>query len=74
MALPAPTEPPKKEESKKKEEVSSALVLKEALENSQQIAIRDKKPEITWHAPWKLKKVISGHTGWVRSLAIDPMN
>lgn len=30
------------------------------------------KPE--WHAPWKLMRVISGHTGWVRSLAVEPGN
>ena len=30
--------------------------------------------EVQWHAPWKLKRVISGHNGWVRSIAIDPMN
>jgi pleiotropic regulator 1 len=37
--------------------------------------LRDrKKAPITWHAPWKLKTVISGHTGWVRCIAVDPMN
>jgi len=30
------------------------------------------KPE--WHAPWKIKSVISGHLGWVRSIAVDPSN
>jgi pleiotropic regulator 1 len=30
------------------------------------------KPE--WHAPWKLMRVISGHLGWVRSVAVDPSN
>jgi pleiotropic regulator 1 len=30
------------------------------------------KPE--WHAPWKLMRVISGHLGWVRSLAVEPEN
>lgn len=30
------------------------------------------KPE--WHAPWKLMRVISGHLGWVRSIAVDPGN
>ncbi|KAJ1899633.1 pre-mRNA-splicing factor prp46, partial [Kickxella alabastrina] len=30
------------------------------------------KPE--WHAPWKLMRVISGHVGWVRSLAVEPGN
>ncbi|PHH91749.1 hypothetical protein CDD83_10453 [Cordyceps sp. RAO-2017] len=30
------------------------------------------KPE--WHPPWKLMRVISGHLGWVRSLAVEPGN
>ena len=30
------------------------------------------KPE--WHAPWKLMRVISGHLGWVRAVAMDPTN
>src|SRR5271155_3987557 len=30
------------------------------------------KPE--WHAPWKLRKVLSGHFGWVRALAMEPGN
>ncbi|KAI6194241.1 WD domain, G-beta repeat protein [Aphelenchoides besseyi] len=28
----------------------------------------------TWHAPWKLYRVISGHTGWVRSVDVEPNN
>jgi len=28
----------------------------------------------TWHAPWKLKTVISGHLGWVRACAVEPGN
>lgn len=30
------------------------------------------KPE--WHPPWKLYRMISGHGGWVHSLAVDPSN
>lgn len=26
------------------------------------------------HRPWKLLKVIVGHTGWVRSVTVDPAN
>ncbi|KAJ1501684.1 Pleiotropic regulator 1 [Coelomomyces lativittatus] len=33
-----------------------------------------KVPPPTWHAPWKLMRVISGHTGWVRSIAVDVSN
>jgi pleiotropic regulator 1 len=31
-------------------------------------------PKPKWHAPWKLKRVISGHLGWVRAIAVDPTN
>ncbi|KAI1039197.1 hypothetical protein LB503_013551 [Fusarium chuoi] len=34
--------------------------------------LQQQKPE--WHAPWKLMRVISGHLGWVRSLAVEPGN
>jgi pleiotropic regulator 1 len=27
-----------------------------------------------YHAPWKLVRVISGHLGWVRSIAVEPGN
>ncbi|KAM5454716.1 pre-mRNA-splicing factor prp46 [Microsporum audouinii] len=32
------------------------------------------QPKPDWHAPWKLMRVISGHLGWVRSLAVEPNN
>ncbi|KAJ5246795.1 hypothetical protein N7468_001778 [Penicillium chermesinum] len=35
-------------------------------------ATQQEPPE--WHAPWKLMRVISGHLGWVRSLAVEPDN
>ncbi|KAG5544790.1 hypothetical protein RHGRI_017286 [Rhododendron griersonianum] len=31
-------------------------------------------PRPVWHAPWKNYRVISGHLGWVRSIAFDPSN
>lgn len=34
--------------------------------------IHQPKPE--WHPPWKLFRVISGHLGWVRALAVEPGN
>ncbi|KAF2405278.1 pre-mRNA-splicing factor prp46 [Trichodelitschia bisporula] len=43
---------------------SSSLVRKDAF--------RAPKPD--WHAPWKLMRVISGHLGWVRALAVEPGN
>jgi pleiotropic regulator 1 len=27
-----------------------------------------------WRAPWKLMRVLSGHLGWVRCVAVDPTN
>jgi WD40 repeat protein len=33
-----------------------------------------KVPKPKWHAPWKLMRVISGHNGWVRSVAVEPGN
>jgi len=27
-----------------------------------------------WHAPWKLYRVIAGHTGWVRAVDVEPNN
>mmetsp|Transcript_31760 Transcript_31760/g.38369 ORF Transcript_31760/g.38369 Transcript_31760/m.38369 type:complete len:497 (+) Transcript_31760:270-1760(+) len=33
-----------------------------------------KWPKPDWHAPWKLYRVIAGHLGWVRSVAVDPTN
>jgi pleiotropic regulator 1 len=32
------------------------------------------QPRPDWHAPWKLMRVISGHIGWVRALAVEPNN
>uniref|UniRef100_A0A8D2ZJ35 Pleiotropic regulator 1 n=1 Tax=Scophthalmus maximus TaxID=52904 RepID=A0A8D2ZJ35_SCOMX len=31
-------------------------------------------PKPSWHPPWKLFRVISGHLGWVRSIAVEPGN
>ncbi|KAJ4758342.1 Pre-mRNA-splicing factor PRP46 [Rhynchospora pubera] len=36
--------------------------------------IASKWPKPVWHAPWKNYRVISGHLGWVRSIAFDPSN
>ncbi|XP_050372000.1 protein pleiotropic regulatory locus 1 [Argentina anserina] len=38
----------------------------------ERISSRWPRPE--WHAPWKIYRVISGHLGWVRSIAFDPSN
>lgn len=34
--------------------------------------IAQEKPE--WHAPWRVYRVMSGHLGWVRSIAFDTSN
>lgn len=31
-------------------------------------------PKPNWHPPWKLMRVISGHNGWVRCVAVEPGN
>ncbi|XP_076467874.1 pleiotropic regulator 1-like [Babylonia areolata] len=31
-------------------------------------------PKPQWHPPWKLYRVISGHLGWVRCIAMEPGN
>ena len=35
-------------------------------------AMREEKPE--WAPPWRLYRVLSGHLGWVRALAVEPDN
>merc|ERR1719440_619631 len=35
---------------------------------------RPEIPKPVWHPPWKLMRVISGHEGWVRTVAVDPSN
>lgn len=64
--------------------ISSALVVKS--ENTKEfektilsnaLVSRKAPPKVpapTWHAPWELSAVISGHLGWVRSIAFDPSN
>ena len=49
----------------KQEYVSSAMVS---------ARMPSKWPKPRWHAPWKCYRVISGHLGWVRSIAFDPSN
>merc|ERR1719247_1838560 len=46
-------------------------------ETTVQVSLRSVRPEIpkpVWHPPWKLMRVLSGHEGWVRTLAVDPSN
>jgi len=45
-------------------------------QSSHQMAIRKASgmPKPSWHAPWKLYRVISGHMGWVRCVTVEPGN
>ena len=45
-------------------------------QSSAQVAIRKapSMPKPSWHAPWKLYRVISGHMGWVRCVTVEPGN
>jgi len=52
----------------KKEETASKTAIVKRTAQALEI------PTPKWHAPWKLKSVISGHLGWVRSIAFDPAN
>ena len=40
------------------------------------MALQKKKqaPKMQWRRPWKLHRVIQGHSGWVRSVDVDPSN
>jgi pleiotropic regulator 1 len=49
---------------------ASASALSQALTLHK--TVRTIKP--TYHPPWKLVRVISGHLGWVRSVAVEPGN
>lgn len=45
--------------------------------NSQLANVMKKAPAMPkpkWHPPWKLYRVIAGHLGWVRCIAVEPGN
>lgn len=52
---------------------STQLSSIKASESNRTIPVAS-QPRPEWHAPWKLMRVISGHLGWVRSLAVEPNN
>jgi pleiotropic regulator 1 len=55
---------------------SSALAIAKT-KPSESLIVRNQPKDLVipeWHAPWKLMRVISGHTGWVRSVDVDPTN
>jgi len=46
-------------------------------ESQVQVTLARNRPSIpkpVWHPPWKLMRVISGHEGWVRTVAVDATN
>lgn len=47
-------------------------MLNSALQRKKERAAQQAQP--AYHAPWKLMRVISGHLGWVRCVAVDPHN
>jgi len=53
-----------------------ALAVSGGGTSASQLAIRKAPslPKPTWHAPWKLYRVISGHMGWVRCVTVEPGN
>ena len=66
---------PLKEESKQQQRAIMD-VIKETGNSSAAVSRRlgSRWPRPVWRAPWKMYRVIAGHLGWVRSLAIDPTN
>ena len=68
---------------KRKKTTSTALALKNTHVSkaskpmSRALAIRGQRPEFVkpeWRAPWKLMRVVSGHLGAVRAVAVDSQN
>ncbi|PKI83409.1 pre-mRNA-splicing factor prp46 [Malassezia vespertilionis] len=47
-------------------------MLSRALQRKKELARREAQP--TPHPQWKLMRVISGHLGWVRCMAVEPNN
>ncbi|KAI1650568.1 WD40 repeat-like protein [Daldinia loculata] len=50
----------------------SSTTTSQSLSVARAQATHQAKPD--WHPPWKLMRVISGHLGWVRALAVEPHN
>lgn len=61
---------------KPSESSSSALLPSDPHSSSASLIRRQGLQPIrpTWHAPWKLLRVISGHLGWVRAVHVEPDN
>ena len=74
LPVPAPTAPPGAPAAERQRAV--AEVLRDKGHSSAAVSRRlgSKWPRPVWHAPWRRYRVISGHLGWVRSVAFDPGN
>ncbi|KAJ0091795.1 hypothetical protein Patl1_25042 [Pistacia atlantica] len=55
-------------------EVPCVLLLKNYSTSAIIERIPSRWPRPVWHPPWKCYRVISGHLGWVRSIAFNPSN
>lgn len=60
------------EASRAAEAGSSQSMLNSALIRKKELAARQAEPK--FHPQWKLMRVISGHLGWVRCMAVEPNN
>uniref|UniRef100_A0A2P2HZU4 Pleiotropic regulator 1 n=1 Tax=Hirondellea gigas TaxID=1518452 RepID=A0A2P2HZU4_9CRUS len=73
---PAPTPPPSQGLVASNIQSNVGAGTAGTLQQQQQLAMRKAPvmPKPKWHAPWKLSRVISGHGGWVRCVAVEPGN
>eukprot|EP00041_Stephanoeca_diplocostata_P011092 m.180051 g.180051 ORF g.180051 m.180051 type:complete len:474 (+) comp18408_c0_seq6:214-1635(+) len=54
---------------------SSALALVKQAASDKALALKaPSMPKPQWHPQWKLMRVIQGHEGWVRCIAVEPGN
>ncbi|KAM0899443.1 hypothetical protein ACQ4PT_021306 [Festuca glaucescens] len=76
--IPAPLMLPKAPESSVPGKNTTVLSIPGSSDRFSTSALMERLPsrwpKPVWHAPWKNYRVISGHLGWVRSIAFDPGN
>lgn len=75
----APTTLPKGPDTYSRNTAGAVVSVSKPSERNQSTSaimerIPSRWPRPNWHAPWKNYRVISGHLGWVRSIAFDPSN
>nr|GMD36458.1 protein pleiotropic regulatory locus 1 [Ipomoea batatas] len=78
LALPGPENARDPQKGVPKNELAVGPSLQPKSTNLSTAAIMEripsKWPRPVWHPPWKNYRVISGHLGWVRSVAVDHSN